>query len=66
MRERVQVLKMFLVKRDPATGTLDFGTVAVLDAEQRSVALAPVQRLAPPDTPEDILVLRIRRAQRSS
>lgn len=56
------VLKVYLVALDQSheSHRLDFDRVFVLDALDRSVSSCPVARLAPPDTPDHLLQLRIR------
>ena len=53
------VLKTYLVA-EQAEGGLDFDRVALLDAATRSISFPSVTRLAPADTPEELLELRIR------
>ena len=54
------VLKTYLIAVDPHTESLDLDRVALLDAATRSMSFPSVTRLAPADTPEEYLELRIR------
>jgi hypothetical protein len=54
-----EVLKVFLIRRDPVTQILDFDTVVALDAEERAVAREAVVRTTDEADPEQ-LSLRIR------
>ena len=53
------VHKIYLIALDDSK-RLDFENVFLLDASDRSVSFCIVHRLAPPDTPEHLLQLRIR------
>lgn len=53
------VLKTYLIA-EQAEGGLDFDRVALLDAASQSISFPAVTRLAPVDTPEELLELRIR------
>lgn len=53
------VLKTYLIA-EQEEGGLDFDRVVLLDAASRSVSFPAVTRLAPMDTPEELLELRIR------
>lgn len=55
------VLKVYLIAiKSTEPYELDFDNVFVLNAADGSVAKCPVKRLAPPDTPENMLQIRIR------
>ena len=57
------VLKTYLIAEqtdEEGTGLLDFDKVALLDAASQSISFPSVTRLAPENTPEELLELRIR------
>lgn len=62
--EQIWILKLYfisLASKDPYT--LDFENVFLLDAHERSLTRLPVERLAPPDTPDEFLRIRLRGMQ---